>query len=144
MTIIIRRCSVLLCGGIITLGAAELTLPITADTSISVFETERELAAGTAPRLKLKGLENLILLMPDVAALKGQVVECAELRLKRTDDRLMVRKVGVSPVAAPWSEGSGGYEPAKAGDPTFLRAAHPDRAWGTPGCTLLDVGFGRG
>src|ERR1043165_1749687 len=92
MTIIIRRCSVLLCGGIITLGAAELTLPITADTSISVFETERELAAGTAPRLKLKGLENLILLMPDVAALKGQMVERAELRLKGTDDRLMVRK----------------------------------------------------
>ena len=33
-----------ICGA--TIGAAELTLPITADTSISAFESERELAAG--------------------------------------------------------------------------------------------------
>jgi hypothetical protein len=144
MTITIRTCSTLLFSGILTLGAAELTLPITADTSISVFESERELAAGSAPRIKLKGLENLILLQPDVISLKGQVVERAEIRLKGTDERMMVHKVGVSTISASWSEGVGGYEPATAGDPTFLRAAHPERFWTTPGSTFLDVVFARG
>lgn len=144
MNPIIRICSALLSGGIFTLGAAELTLPITADTSISAYESERELAAGTAPRIKLKGLENLILLMPEVSALKGQVVERAELRLKGTDERMMIRKIGISTVATPWSEGRGGYEPATAGDPTFLRAAHPDGWWTGPGSYFLDAVFARG
>ncbi len=124
--------------------AAELTLPITADTCISAFESERGLAAGSAPRLKLKGLENLILLDFDSTPLRGQVVERAELRLKATDDRVMVHKVGASTVAAAWSEGRGGYEPATTGDPTFLRAAHPDLPWAGAGGIFLDVVFARG
>lgn len=134
--------SVLLCGG--ALGAAELTLPITADTSISAFDSERGLAAGAAPRLKLKGLENLILLTVDSSQLRSQVVERAELRLKVTDDHAMVRRVGVSTVAAPWSEGGGSYEAATSGDPTFLRAASPDRLWAGAGSCFLDVVFARG
>ncbi|MBA3701139.1 MAG: hypothetical protein H0W78_20005 [Planctomycetes bacterium] len=126
------------------LAAAELTLPITADTSISAFESERDLAAGGAPRIKLKGLENLILLNLDATALKGQVIERAELRLKGTDDKLMVRRVGVSTVASPWNESGGGYEKAKAGDPTFLFASHPDRPWTGAGSSFLDVIFARG
>ncbi len=141
-----RILSALLLGTVVALNlaAAELTLPIIADTSISAFESERELAAGTAPRIKLKGLENLILLSVDTTALKGQVIERAELRLKGTDDQLMVRRVGVSTVASPWNEGSGAYEKAKAGDPTFLFAAHPDRPWTRAGSSLLDVVFARG
>lgn len=127
-----------------SLTAAELTLPITADTSISAFESERDLAAGQAPRIKLKGLENLILLDLDATALKGQLIERAQLRLKATDDRLMVRRVGVSTVASPWNEGGGSYETAKDGDPTFLFAAHPDRHWTRAGSSFLDVVFARG
>lgn len=142
MSVTARILSALLFGH--ALGAAELTLPLTADTSISAFESERDHAAGGAPRIKLKGLENLILLNLDATALKGQVIERAELRLKGTDDKLMVRRVGVSTVASPWQEGSGGYEKAKAGDPTFLFASHPDRPWTGAGSSFLDVIFARG
>ncbi len=147
MSATVRILSSLLLSHVITLGgiaAAELTLPITADTSISAFDSERGLAAGSAPRLKLKGLENLILLTVDTTALRGQVIERAELRLKGSDDRLMLHKIGVSTVAAPWSEGQGGYEAATAGDPTYLWAAHPDRAWAGVGSVFLDVVFARG
>lgn len=140
----VRRCATLLFSGFISLTAAELTLPLTADTSISAFETERDLAAGQAPRIKLKGLENLILLAIDTATLEGQVIERAHLRIKGTDDKLMVRRVGVSTIASPWSEGGGSYDKAKAGDPTFLFAAHPDRPWTRAGSSLLDVVFARG
>ena len=53
---IARHLVPLLLSAIVTqvVGAAELTLPITADTSISAYESERELAAGGAPRIKLK------------------------------------------------------------------------------------------
>jgi hypothetical protein len=147
MVIVARIFSALLLGNafvVVGVTAAELTLPITADTSISAFESERSLAAGTAPRLKLKGIENLILLSADMAALRGQVIEHAELRLKGTDDRLMVRRIGVSTVATPWNEGGGSYEPAKAGDSTFLSAAHPDRPWAGAGSVFLDAVFSRG
>jgi len=139
-----RIFSALLLSNLVALQAAELILPITADTSISAFDSERDLAAGSAPRIKLKGLENLILLTADMTPLRGQVVERAELRLKGTDDRLMVRRIGVSTVASPWNEGGGSYEQAKAGDPTFLFAAHPDRPWTAAGSGFLDVIFARG
>jgi hypothetical protein len=146
MAITARILSALLLGNVAAanLTAAELTLPITADTSISAFESERDLAAGGAPRIKLKGLENLILLNLDATALKGQVIERAELRLKGTDDKLMVRRVGVSTVASPWNEGGSAYEKAKSGEPTFLFAALPDRPWTRAGSTFLDVIFARG
>ena len=124
--------------------AAELTLPVTADTSICAFDSERDQNAGAAPRLKLKGIENLILLMPDVAQLAGQVVEKAELRLKGCEDKLMVARIGVSTVATPWGEGAGSYAAAGAGEACFLEAAKGVRPWAGPGSVFLDAVFARG
>jgi hypothetical protein len=133
--------AVLLAGGC---PAADLTLAITADTSISAFDSERDQNAGGAPRIKLKGIENLILLLPEVAQLAGQVVEKAELRLKGCDDRLMIARIGVSTVATAWNEGAGSYAAAGAGESCFLEAAKGMRPWAGPGSVLLDAVFARG
>jgi hypothetical protein len=124
--------------------AADLALPVLADTSICAFPSERGLNAGGTPRLKLKGIENIILLLPDTAALAGQVVERAELRLKGCDEHMMIQRVGVSTVATAWGEGTGDYAAANAGEATFLSAAQGQRAWAGPGSVLLDAVFARG
>lgn len=128
----------------ITATAAELTLPVTADTSICAYEGERDQNAGGAPRLKLKGIENLILLLPDVSQLTGQVVEKAELRLKECDTKLMVARIGVSTVATAWSEGAGSYAAAGAGESNFFEAAKGKSPWAGPGSVFLDAVFARG
>jgi hypothetical protein len=122
----------------------EVTVPISVDTSICAFESERAHNAGGASRIKLKGMENLILVDFASAGLRGQVVERAELRLKGCDERLMVKRIGVSTVAAPWSEGGSSYDTAKPGEATFLHAAHGERPWAGPGSCFLDVVFARG
>lgn len=125
-------------------GAAELTLPIVADTSICAFESEREQNAGGSPRIKLKGIENLILLAPDVAQLAGQKVEKAEIRLKGCDEKLMIARIGVSTVATAWGEGVGSYAAAGDGESCFLAAAKGVRPWAGPGSVFLDAVFARG
>ncbi len=123
--------------------AAPVRLPVTADTSVCAHPAERSLNAGAAPRLKLKGIENLILLAFDPAAVRGRIVRRATLRLTATDKRAMVRWVGISTVGADWSEGGGTYTPDGNGT-TFLFPGGRGQIWGGDGATMLDAVFGRG
>ncbi len=124
----------------------EVTLAMVADTSIAASTGERALNYGHSPRLKLKGLENIILLAVDAGALKGRVVEHAVLHLKACADNLMVRKVGVSTVATPWNEGvSEGDGEGKPGDSCFdSPALGTPRRWAGAGSCFLDAVFARG
>src|ERR1044071_4675469 len=85
--------------------ASETQLPITADNSICAFSSETKSNLGASPRIKLKGIQNFILLNFDPAPLKGMLVKKAVLHIKATEKNVMVRKVGFSTVAVPWSEG---------------------------------------
>ena len=126
--------------------AQEVTLPIVADTSIASFEGERTLNYGHAARLKLKGLENIILLTPDCALLVGKRVEHAVLHLRGCDAHLMVRKVGLSTVATRWNEGtSEGSGPGGPGDSCFQSPElGSTRLWAGAGSCFLDAVGGRG
>lgn len=124
--------------------AAPVRIPASSDTSICAHATERELNAGRAARLKLKGSENLIVLGFDPAALRRGVVSRATLRLTGAEPHHMIRWVGLSTLATDWTEGTGGYTPDRSGA-TFLSPFPEQRArWGGDHSTFLDACFGRG
>ncbi|HYE06181.1 MAG TPA: hypothetical protein VEL07_11770 [Planctomycetota bacterium] len=123
--------------------ASELTLPITADTSLMMHPEELRQNAGQSSRIKLKGIENVILLAFDPAPVAGKVVERASLRIRGTAAKMMVCRVGLSTVATPWTEGRGDYADAVDGDSCFFEPA-PGATWGGPGSSFLDAVWGRG
>ncbi len=134
------------CLSILFLRAGDITIPITADTSISTYfhgkTNERNLNAGASPRLKLKGLENLVLINYDVTPLRHHIIENATLHMKATAANAMVARIGLSTVATPWMEGTSQYKPAQNGESTYLHAG--EQPWaGTQSC-FLDAVFARG
>jgi len=127
-------------------GAGPVVLPVTADTSIACYPTERWENAGGAPRLKLKGNENMLLLDFDIRPLAGRRIARATLHFKPTAPRNTLRGIGLSTVGAAWTEG-GGNSDAAAGDGAACfwapGTAH-GRKWAGDGSNVLDVVFGRG
>ena len=127
------------------LPAGEITLPVTADTSISCYPNEQEVSMGDSPRIKMKGIENILLLNADMTLLKNLRITKAVLHLKGTDSNMMVRKVGFSTVACDWKEGQSGGD--AAGKPGSACYKTPDLgsggAWAAPGSCFLDVIWGR-
>lgn len=125
--------------------AEEVRLPVTADTSIAADSRETRLNYGGDRRIKLKGIENFILLGFDTAPLANRVVERATLHLRGTDARLMVRKVGLSTVATAWSEGGSASDAeAKPGESCFLSPAFGSGSWAGAGSSFLDAIWSRG
>ncbi len=123
--------------------AEDIRLSVTADTSIAAHPSEEDQNNGGSTHLKMKGIENIVLLLPDCARILGKRVVSATLHLRATDDRLLVRKVGVSTVATPWMEGAGHDAPARP-DQSCFRWPGTGGLWGGPGSNFLDAVWGRG
>ncbi len=127
--------------------AEVLTLPITQDTSISCSDGELDFNQGKCPRIKMKGIENLLLLGIDPASLKNKVITKAILHIQGTDKNMMVRKVGFSTVAyIGWPEGNSEHDnKGTAGDSCFLTPElGSGKTWAGPGSNFLDVVWGHG
>jgi hypothetical protein len=125
--------------------AEELRLAVSSDTSIAADSRETRMNYGGDRHLKMKGIENFILVGFDSAPLAGKVVERAILHLRGKDDRLMVRKVGLSMVATAWSEGcASGDTEAKPGESCFVSPALGSGMWAGAASSFLDAVWGRG
>ncbi len=125
--------------------AADVRLPVTSDTSIAADPRETRLNYGGDRRIKLKGIENFILVGFDATPLAGKLVERATLHLRGSDARLMVRKVGLSTVATAWHEGGSADDAeGKPGESCFLSPALDKASWAGPGSFFLDAVMGRG
>jgi len=123
----------------------EVRVPITADTSIAADSAETYENNGGALTIKMKGIENFIVLNFDPASLQGKEVISATAHLRGVDDKLMVRKVGVSTLATSWSEGTSSYVRAKSGESCFVSPSLADGSWWAgPESCFLDVLWGRG
>ncbi len=124
----------------------EARLPVTADTSIWCVAGEREYNTGKSAHLRMKGIENVVLLDFDPAPLRGRRVVRARLRLKGTRPAMSLHKIGVSTVASPWPEGNSDRTArGSEGDSCFLTPEIGRRkAWAGPGSDFLDVIWGRG
>ena len=126
------------------MAAEQIRLDATADVSICAHETERELNTGASGRLKLKGTENIILLDFDSSRLGGRKITSAVLWMKGAADDLMVRRIGVSTVVVPWSEGAKENGTAGEADSCFLKpGVSGETGWNGPGRDLTYAVFGR-
>lgn len=114
-----------------------LRLPVVADTSLQTYVDEVNCNSGAMANLRVKGNEHYLLLKFDLAAIAGWEVRRARLWLHDSHPN-MLRTLGLSTVAADWSEGTGDGGPARDGC-TFTRATWPDGLWAWPGSDFLDV-----
>jgi hypothetical protein len=135
-----------LLAAILSSSPQEVRLPVTADNTIWMVSGEREYNTGRSARLRLKGIENVILLDFDPAPLRDKVVTRARLRLRGTQPGLSLRRIGFSTVASPWPEGVSEHTARGAeGDSCFLTPElGRNKTWAGPGSNFLDVLWGRG
>ncbi|NPV47065.1 MAG: hypothetical protein HPY69_08895 [Armatimonadetes bacterium] len=112
-------------------------LPVIADTSLQAYAEEVNCNSGAVANLRIKGNEHYLLLKFDLAAITGWQVRRARLYLHDSHPN-MLRTLGLSTVAADWTEGTGDGGPAQDGC-TFTRANWPDGLWAWPGSDFLDV-----
>lgn len=122
-------------------GPEPLKLPCTADTNVSSYPSERGLNYGKSARLRLKGIEMLMLARFDTERLGGRGVEKASLFLHVAGEHRL-KTIGVSTVAVEWTEGEGTATPA-AGGATFEWAYAPKRRWGGRQSDVTDATFAR-
>ncbi len=125
--------------------AAEITLKCTADNSVCCHKRERRHNMGGRDRLKIKGIENFLLLNFEAKAIRGKSVKKATLYLKNARPKPMLRLVGVSTVATAWTEGGRkDQEDAQEGESCFLSPALGKRQWAGPRSDFLHIVFGQG
>ncbi len=133
---------------------------VVADTQVGAYSDptyhERAWNWGAAEKIKLKGIEEFLLLKFDLEACRGMTVAKATLYLPRTE-QCVIPVVGVSTIGADWQEGTGngwhGQDPPprnrqgeqSRGGATFSHADFPARTWtGADGGNFLHVVFGQG
>ncbi|MFM9065922.1 MAG: hypothetical protein ACKOUR_01140, partial [Planctomycetota bacterium] len=105
-----------------------IRLPVTRDLWVSTVGAEANGNNGSAPRLKLKSIQEMSLLDFDFQPLRGRVIERATLHVRlATEERLW--RVTVGSVAADWVEGTGSGYQVQAGSSTFARRQHPLIPW---------------
>jgi hypothetical protein len=118
-------------------GAAQVRLPVIADTSLQAHPAEVTHNSGGTSNIRIKGNEHLLLLKFDLAPVADWRVERAVLWMHNSS-RNSLRTLGFSTVAADWGEGTGRSEESEGGC-CFLRAFWPDGYWAGPGTDFLDV-----
>ncbi|MDA3959899.1 MAG: hypothetical protein PF961_03845 [Planctomycetota bacterium] len=97
----------------VSLGAAELRLPISADNSIVDYKGERHLNAGAKQRIRIKGNQHLVAMDFDPAPLRGAHIKRAWLYARQADHA--VAGVTVASIACPWDELTSSYFTAGRG-----------------------------
>ena len=115
-------------------GTAEetLRLPVVRDAWISAYPGETEGNNGGAPRIKLKGIQEMTLLDLDPEALRGRRVLSATLHL-RLETPTPLDRATVSAVVDAWEEGDGSGYARREGAASFTWARTGVARWGGDG-----------
>lgn len=117
------------------------TFAVTRDTSLSTADGEDSGGNGGASRLKLKSYQELALVDADFEALRGRTIERATL-LVRSRSSAPLRRVSVSTVATPWTEGDGTSHTEIRGAASFRAAQHGAKPWAGAASDLTHATFG--
>lgn len=113
------------------------------DTWVSSVGAERVFNLGGSTRLKTKSHQEFTLLDIDPSALRGRVIESAALHLFPVG-KAVQRRLTVSTLAAPWTEGTSPRYARQTGSATFLFAEQDRRPWAWPGSDITAVMNGLG
>lgn len=125
-------------------GAREFKLPITRDTWVSAYTPERDGNNGGESKLKTKGQQEMTLLDFEAESLRGWVVEKAVLMVHCQTPAAPQRRVTLSTIATPWTEGSGVRYARQRGSASFRWAMQDVRPWAYPGSDLTAATLGGG
>ena len=118
-------------------------LEVTADTSIAAHPNEVTHNLGGSSRIRIKGIQHLMLMKFGLTPVRGMTVSSAVLRVRSASERLWLKTVGLSTISADWPEGTARGEPQE-GAVCFQYAAFPDKLWAGPQSDFTDVTFGVG
>ena len=118
-------------------------LDVTRDAWVSDVGAEADGNNGGAPRLKLKGIQEMSLVDIDPKSLVGRTVVSAALHLMKAGDEPL-RRVTVSSVGAEWFEGTASNYARQPGGVTFRHRRYPDLTWSIEGGDLTHVVLGNG
>lgn len=118
-------------------------LPVTRDTWISSVSQERDGSNGGAGKLKLKAYQEFSIVDVDAKPLTGHRIHAAFLHVKLAGPERLHR-VGVSSLAAEWTEGKASNYAQENGASTFRHRAHPDQPWATGASDICSVMFAEG
>jgi hypothetical protein len=121
--------------------ATTIRLACRADTNVSSYPSERGFNYGKSPRLRLKGIEMLMLARFDTAPVGGWKVERARLFLHAAGEHRL-KTLGLSTIAVDWTEGEEAGRTAKSGA-TFDWADAGRRRWGGRQSDFTDASFTR-
>jgi len=124
--------------------AAQFTFKATDNCHIGSYVTERSMNGGNgAPRGKIKGAEEFVLVNFDLKAIRGMTVTRARLRFADAGADLL--RVGVSTVAASWTGGANSrFTKPTDGGATWSASRSPDTPWAWRGSSLAHVSNGLG
>ena len=135
-------------GGLMLAGAAgraaEVRVPVIADTSICAAAKEVTINHGARSVIRIKGIQHFMLMKFDVSAIRGWTVDRALLHLHSARPEHRLRTMGVSTVSADWSEGEGQGGGPDEGGCCFTHARYPTDLWAGPQSDFTDVAFGVG
>jgi hypothetical protein len=116
---------------------------VTRDAWVSQVGAEADGNNGSAPRLKLKSIQEMSLVDIEATSLVGRTISAAALHVMNAGDE-PVKRVTVSSVGAEWYEGKGSNYAIQPGGVTFRHRRHPDLPWSIGGGDLTHVVLGNG
>lgn len=128
--------------------AGETICPCTADASVASSGSEAEQNSGTAPRIKIKGRENQLLMKFDLSAIPADAaIVGGTLWVKMAQPQFRFNQMAVSTVSTDWVEGNGHSidGEGKAGEGVCHNYPRDNKSlWAQAGSTICDVTYGMG
>jgi hypothetical protein len=126
------------------LSPAPVRIDVVRDTWVSHVGREADCNLGGSPRLKAKGIQELMLLDISPEAIKGRTVLSAQLHVKLASPDAPLRRVTVSTISSDWVEGTARTYEVQPGSASFNWAEQDRRAWAYRGSDLTSVISGAG
>jgi len=120
-----------------------LRVPVSRDTWVSSYKTERDANLGGARRLKTKSFQEFTLVDLDPAVLRGKIVTGALLHV-RSVSKDVQKRVTVSSLASDWVEGTSPTYRTESGATSFNWARQGARPWAWSGSDITAVMNGLG
>ena len=108
--------------------SAEIKLPATADNSIVIYPGEEHLNAGRKSQIRIKGNQHLVVMKFDTTALKGKIIESAELICYQGSKS--IEAVSISTIAADWDENRSS---------ALTSGKLSEKGWGWPGGRFMEL-----
>ena len=123
---------------------AQQRVEVSRDLWISAYSKEVEGNNGGSHRLKLKGIQEFVLIDFDPAPLRGKKITKAQLHVHLASPEAPLRRTTVSTISQDWVEGTGSGYAKTPGASSFVWAKTGELRWGNSEPDITSVVCGEG